>query len=109
MAAAVPRETPRTTARYAKSDTTIGSRKRMDEVYQKATANDTTSTAALISKRMNFILPLRTMRNMAVALAPRAITKMMALRPAELNVSPWKGVTWAWGTGWFGFEIGYPS
>jgi len=26
---------------------------------------------------------------------------MTALRPAELKLSPWKGVTWAWGTIWF--------
>ena len=61
----------------------------------------------MISERINFILPLLTMRSIAVALAPRAITKMRALRPAELKLSPWKGVTWAWGTIWF--EIGYPS
>jgi len=90
------------------SDGEFGIKKKIEDVYQNATANDTMRTAALINDRINFIRPLLTMRNIAVALAPRAMTKTTALRLAELKVSPWKTVTWAWGTGWFGFEIGYP-
>ena len=77
------------------SEGEFGIRKKIEDVYQNATANDTTRTAALMSERMNPILPLLIMRSIAVALAPRAITKIIALRPAEPRLSPWKGVTWA--------------
>src|SRR2546425_5938211 len=88
------------------SDGEFGIRNKIEDAYQNATAKDTTRTAALTSDRINLILPLLTMRSIAVALAPRAITKMTAFRPAEPKLSPWKGVTWAWGTIWF--EMGYP-
>ena len=76
----------------------LGMSKKIEDAYQNATAKDTTRTAVLISDRMNFILPLLTSRSIAVALAPRATTKITALRLAELKLSPWNGVTWAWGT-----------
>ncbi len=77
------------------SDGEFGIRKKIEDAYQNATAKDTTRTAARMSERMNFILPLLIRRSIAVALAPRAITKMNAFRPAEPKLSPWKGVTWA--------------
>src|SRR2546426_4313453 len=106
IATAVPSETPSMIMVARASAGGFGIRRRIEDEYQKATAKDTIRTAALINERMKFIRPLRTMRNIAVALPPSAITKMTALRLAELKESPWKGVTWAGGTTWF--EIGYP-
>src|SRR3979409_1386832 len=79
IAAAVPRETLRRIIVAKGSEGEFGTMKRSEEAYQKATAKDTTRTAALISERMNFILPLLIRSSMAVALAPRATTKMTAL------------------------------
>src|SRR5713226_443156 len=107
MAIAVPSETPSRIMDARGSDGELGIKRKIEDPYQKATANDTRRTAALINDRMNFIFPLLTMRNIAFALAPRAITKTTALSDAEPRLLPWNGVTWACGTIWL--EIGYPS
>ena len=52
------------------SDGEFGIRKKIEDAYQNATAKDTTRTAARMSERMNFILPLLIRRSIAVALAP---------------------------------------
>ena len=91
-------ETPRRIMVARGSVGELGMSKKIEDVYQNATAKDTTRTAALINDRMSFIFPLLTSRSISVALAPRAITKIRALRLAELRLSPWNGVTWAWGT-----------
>src|SRR2546427_12614763 len=84
----------------------LGKSKKIEDAYQNATAKDTTRTAALISDRMNFIRPLLTSKSSAVALPPRAITKITALMLAELKLKPWNGGTSAWGKP--GFSFGYP-
>src|SRR5215471_8473035 len=66
-------------------------------VYQNATANDTTTKATLIIRRINPILPFRIRRTIAEALAPKANTKINALRDALVTESPVKGVTCAVG------------
>src|SRR5207249_6698032 len=94
IAAAIPNESNSETIVHKSVDKSTTDA-RIDVEYQNATAKDTRTSAPLTSRRINRIRPLRTNRNMTVALAPRAKTNTTALSDAPVTELTSKGVTWA--------------